>query len=350
MICEVWNVYWRRKLLTMSVLWPWPRRYDLESISWRTLGSYSTQLLSMDSNNCVQYYPDLQAAQKLWKGHKFLTKYIYTMQDMTWLQMIQSRSSQKILGNISIKHFYHHIVALTKELTMCILWPWPSKYDLGLRLLHNFGSWIAYHYPRDRSNLMSLKRILSCKKCDLDLGVLVMHYGFVSPSVILQQSIGRTLSSWLQTWQLTNDLLRAAAPWVARKETILYSHVLVLVLALMRQVSPVSQMLAATPWVARKETILYSHVLVLVLALMRQVSPVSQMLASSGVLAMRSMDSKSSPNIMEKAHSSWYIPAISLFFRASVVLPPRTSLMSTIGTENRHKTLCEKLMQTEICL
>ena len=35
----------------------------------------------------------------------------------------------------------------------------------------------------------------------------------------------------------------------------------------------------------------------------RQVRPVVQMFASSGVLAIRSIDSKSSPKMMEKAHS-----------------------------------------------
>jgi len=48
----------------------------------------------------------------------------------------------------------------------------------------------------------------------------------------------------------------------------------------------------------------YIQVRVLVLVLMRQVRPVSQILASSGVFAIKSIDSKSSPNIIEKAHSS----------------------------------------------
>lgn len=70
-----------------------------------------------------------------------------------------------------------------------------------------------------------------------------------------------------------------------------------------------------------------------VAAFRRQVSPVIQMLASSGLLATRSIDSNSSPKMIEKAHSSGYTPTISLLRRASVVFPWRTSLTEATATE-----------------
>lgn len=73
------------------------------------------------------------------------------------------------------------------------------------------------------------------------------------------------------------------------------------------------------------------------LALSKQVRPLIQMLASSGVFAIRSMDSNSSPNIMEKAHSSGYTPRISLLRRASVVFPCLTSLIDDTATKTKKK-------------
>ena len=49
----------------------------------------------------------------------------------------------------------------------------------------------------------------------------------------------------------------------------------------------------------------------------------------------------------EKAHSSWYMPAISLFFRASVVFPPLTSLIDAIETGGEQKVNNKKPQETK---
>lgn len=65
---------------------------------------------------------------------------------------------------------------------------------------------------------------------------------------------------------------------------------------------------------------------------MRKFKPATQMFASSGDSAIKSIDSNSSPCMMEKAQSSEYMPVMSGFFITSVFFPGRTSRILLTGT------------------
>ena len=51
-------------VLGMCALWPWPRRYDLESRSWHSLGSWTTIVWNIIETQLI--------SEELWPGHGFL--------------------------------------------------------------------------------------------------------------------------------------------------------------------------------------------------------------------------------------------------------------------------------------
>ena len=69
----------------------------------------------------------------------------------------------------------------------------------------------------------------------------------------------------------------------------------------------------------------------------RKFNPVTHIFASTDDNAIRSIDSKSSPYMIENEHSSLYIPVISGFFKTSVFFPRRTSRILLIGTVIQYK-------------
>ena len=58
-----WGVMARTRNMGMCALWPWPWRYDLESRSWHTLGSWTTIVW-----NIIQIQ---HGSEELWPGHGF---------------------------------------------------------------------------------------------------------------------------------------------------------------------------------------------------------------------------------------------------------------------------------------
>ena len=101
--------------LTLEV-WPWVK--------------IMTHPCVMD-NNCVKYYPD-----------------------PTWQWGVMAR---------------------TRNLGMCALWPWPWRYDIRSRLWHTLGSlttivWNIIQIQHGSEELWAGHRFWVCVHCDLDLG------------------------------------------------------------------------------------------------------------------------------------------------------------------------------------
>ena len=58
-----WGVMARTRISSKCALWTWPWRYDLESTSWQTLGSWTTIVW-----NIIQIQ---LGSEELWPGHGF---------------------------------------------------------------------------------------------------------------------------------------------------------------------------------------------------------------------------------------------------------------------------------------
>ena len=66
-----WGVMARTKILGMCALWPWPWRYDLESRSWHTLGSWTTIV-----RNIIQIQ---HGSEELWPRQRFCVFFVCTV-------------------------------------------------------------------------------------------------------------------------------------------------------------------------------------------------------------------------------------------------------------------------------
>ena len=95
-------------------------------------------------NNCVKYYPD---------------------PDPTWQWGVMAR---------------------TQIYSICALWPWPWRYDLGSRSWHTLASWISIVWNITQIQLGSEELwpghgFPECVHCDLDLGDMTLGQGHDTP-------------------------------------------------------------------------------------------------------------------------------------------------------------------------
>ena len=181
-----WGVMTRTRISSMCALWPWPWRYDFGSRSRHTLGSWTTIVW-----NIIQIQ---LGSEELWPGHGFPV-YVHCdldLGDMTLGQghdtplghgqqlcEILSRSNLAVRSNGPDTDFHHMctvtltleiwpwvkimthpwvidnncvkyypdptwqwgVIARTRISSMCALWPWPWRYDLGSKSWHTLGSW-----------------------------------------------------------------------------------------------------------------------------------------------------------------------------------------------------------------
>ena len=96
-------------------------------------------------NNCVQYYPDPTRQWGVMARTKMLD--ICALWPWPWRYDLRSRSWHPwVMDNNCAKHYPETtwqwgVMARTKILEMCTLWPWPWKYDLASRSWHILESW-----------------------------------------------------------------------------------------------------------------------------------------------------------------------------------------------------------------
>ena len=62
-----WGVMAGTQIMGMCALWPWPWRYNLGSMSWHTLWSWTTIVWNTISKGCVIQH----GSEELWPGHIF---------------------------------------------------------------------------------------------------------------------------------------------------------------------------------------------------------------------------------------------------------------------------------------
>ena len=174
------------RLSGMCALWPWPWRYDLESRSWHTLGSWTSIVW-----NIIQIQ---HGSEDLWPGHGFWvcvhcdldlggmtlnqgydtplghgqplceilsrsnmavksycpdTEFGYvctvtlTLEVWPWIKVM---THPWVMDNNCVKYYpdptwQWGVIARIRILGMCALWPWPWRYDIGSRSWHILGSW-----------------------------------------------------------------------------------------------------------------------------------------------------------------------------------------------------------------
>ena len=139
-----WGVMARARISRMCALWSWPWGYDLGSKSWHTLGLWTTLVwniikIQLDSEELCpdtdfQYVCTVTLTSEIWPWVKIMTH--------PW-----------DMDNNCVKYYpdptwQWGVMVRTRISSMCALWPWPLRYDLGSRSWHTLGSWatIVWNY------------------------------------------------------------------------------------------------------------------------------------------------------------------------------------------------------------
>ena len=120
-------------VLGMCALWPWPWRYDLGLRSWHTLGSWTTIVWNIIR---IQL-----GSEELWPRHRFWVCVYYDL-DLGDMTLGQVHDTPLGYGHQLCEISWHWgVMARTWILGMCVLWPWPRRYDLGSGSWHTLGLW-----------------------------------------------------------------------------------------------------------------------------------------------------------------------------------------------------------------
>ena len=121
--------------------WPWPKRYDLGSRSWHTLGSWTTIVWNIIK---IQL-----GSEELWHGHRFWVC-VHCDLDLGDMTLGQDHDTplgreQQFCAILSRSKFAVRSYGLDLDFRymyrICALWPWPKRHDLGSRKWHTLESW-----------------------------------------------------------------------------------------------------------------------------------------------------------------------------------------------------------------
>ena len=181
-----WGVMAGTQIFSICALWPWPRRYDLRSRSWHTLGSWTTIAwnsiqIQLGSEElwprhgfpvCVHCDLDLGDIT-LGQGHntplghgqqlcnilsrsnlavrsygsdtdfQYVCTVTLTLEIWPWVKVM---THPWVMDNNCVKYYpdptwQWRVMARTQISSICALWPCPWRYDLGSRSWHTIGSW-----------------------------------------------------------------------------------------------------------------------------------------------------------------------------------------------------------------
>ena len=115
-------------IFTTSALWPWPWRFGIER---------NKQLYELAYRSYLPF--------ETWPGHKFWLCVHPDLEfgDMIlgWGHDISSGHGQQFWFILSRSWISQKVMDRTRILAMCVLWPWPWRYDLMSRSWHILGSW-----------------------------------------------------------------------------------------------------------------------------------------------------------------------------------------------------------------
>ena len=91
-----WGVMARTRILGMWALWSWPRKYDLGSRSWLTLGSWTTTVW-----NIIQIQ---LGSEELWPGHGFWAC-VHCKLDLRDMTLGQDHDTSLVMDNNCVKYY-----------------------------------------------------------------------------------------------------------------------------------------------------------------------------------------------------------------------------------------------------
>ena len=139
-------------------------------------------------NNCVKYYPDptwqwgvmartqISSICALWPW-----PWRYDLGPRSWHTLGSWTTIVWTIFQIQLGS-EEFIMAQTRISSMCALWPWPWRYDLGSRSWHTLGSWTTIVWNIIQIKLGSEElwpghAFPVCLHCDLDLGDMTLGQG-----------------------------------------------------------------------------------------------------------------------------------------------------------------------------
>ena len=218
----------------MCALWPWHKRYDLGSMSWQTLGSWTISMWNIiQIQPCSEelwpehgfsvYVPcdldlrDMTLAQghdtplghgqqlcemlsrsilavRLWLGHRYWVS-VHCDLDLQYMAFGQGHDTsfgygQRFCEILPRSNMTGRSYGLNKDFgCVCVLWPWHLRYNLGSRSWHTLGSWTTIVWniiqiQLDSEELWPGHGFWVCVHCDFDLDDMTFGQGLKHPSVI----------------------------------------------------------------------------------------------------------------------------------------------------------------------
>ena len=142
--------------------------------------------LSQGHDTMAWYIIKIQLSSDiLWPRHGFGYVCTLTMTSEIW-PWIKVVTHTWVMDNNFMKYqdptWQWGVIALTRILGMCALWPWPQRYDLGSRLWHILRSltisvWNVIQIQLGSKEFWPWHGFWVCAHCDLDLGDMTLGHG-----------------------------------------------------------------------------------------------------------------------------------------------------------------------------
>ena len=111
-----------------------------------------------------------------------------TLEIWPWVKVM---THPGVMDNNCVKYYLNPIwqwgvIARTRISSICALWPWPWRYDLGSRSWHTLGSWTTIVWNIIQIQFGSEELWLGhifpvCVHCDLDLGDMTLGKDLDTP-------------------------------------------------------------------------------------------------------------------------------------------------------------------------
>ena len=160
-------------VLGMCALCPWTRR----SFGHRQL---VCEILSRSNLAVRSYGPDMD----------FRYMCTVTLTSEIW-QRVKVMTLPWVMDNNCVKYYPHQtwqsgVMARTRISSICALWPWHWRYDLGSRSWHFLGSWTTIvwniiHIKHGSQELWPGHGFPVYVHCDLDIGDMTLGQGHDTP-------------------------------------------------------------------------------------------------------------------------------------------------------------------------
>ena len=162
----------------MCALWPWSWSYDL--------GSRHDPPLSHGQQSCEMLSRSNMAVKSYGLDMDFVYKCTVTLALEVW-PWVKVMTHPWVMDNNCVKYYLDPtwqwgVMARTRNLGMCALWPWPWRYDLVSRIWHTLWPWTTIVWniiqiQHGSEELWPVHGFWVCGHCDLDLGDMTLGQG-----------------------------------------------------------------------------------------------------------------------------------------------------------------------------